>query len=214
MSLPKTPNLDQYCPEESCGIHKSEYPQKCTSVSLSDCPISKEKQQDQTEELPEKRDKPLFDPNEEIEIRENGAIQSKVAAAYELVPPQALDLVAHCLAYGAEVYGEDNWKGLPPSSHLRHALSHIYKFLSGDKHEHHLAHAATRLLMGLEAHVDSLEVDCFYWNPNSKTPHWNRENTYPKGEVAERLANALLQEIGEDLRQEINNAFDEPETTE
>jgi hypothetical protein len=52
------------------------------------------------------------------------------------------------MAHGAEKYGAHNWeKGFPLDSILNHALVHIYRYLSGDRTEDHLGHAAANLLM-------------------------------------------------------------------
>lgn len=52
------------------------------------------------------------------------------------------------MAEGAEKYGEHNWeKGFPMGSILNHAIAHVYAYLSGDRTEDHLGHAATNLLM-------------------------------------------------------------------
>ena len=48
-------------------------------------------------------------------------------------------------------YVEDNWqKGIPIKDCLNHAIDHIYKYLSGDRTEDHLAHAACNLLMSCD----------------------------------------------------------------
>jgi hypothetical protein len=55
------------------------------------------------------------------------------------------------MARGAVRYGEDNWqKGIPIKDCLNHAIDHIYKYLSGDRTEDHLAHAACNLLMSCD----------------------------------------------------------------
>lgn len=59
------------------------------------------------------------------------------------------------MARGADNYGEGNWqKGIPVKDCLNHALAHIYKYLSGDRTEDHLAHAACNMMMAcdLEGH--------------------------------------------------------------
>jgi hypothetical protein len=54
------------------------------------------------------------------------------------------------MAEGAIKYGEHNWqKGMPIGDTLNHALAHVYNFLSGDRSEEHLSHAAANLLMAI-----------------------------------------------------------------
>lgn len=55
------------------------------------------------------------------------------------------------MAEGAKKYGLNNWqKGFPVEDILNHALAHIYKYISGDRTEPHLAHAAANLLMAID----------------------------------------------------------------
>jgi tagatose-1,6-bisphosphate aldolase non-catalytic subunit AgaZ/GatZ len=58
--------------------------------------------------------------------------------------------VAAVLKYGADKYGDNNWRKIPTQDHLNHALAHIFAYLQGDKGDHHLGHAACRTLMALE----------------------------------------------------------------
>ena len=54
---------------------------------------------------------------------------------------------------GAEKYGEQNWRGLPASNCLNHAIAHIFKHIAGDREEDHLGHAAANLLMACDLSV-------------------------------------------------------------
>jgi hypothetical protein len=72
---------------------------------------------------------------------------------YDLVSPIGLREVARACAEGAEKYGDWNWeKGMPVHDLLNHALAHIYNFLSGDRSEPHLGHAAWNLLAAIHSH--------------------------------------------------------------
>lgn len=62
-----------------------------------------------------------------------------------LFPPESILAASVVLARGAEEYGVDNWRKLPLREHLRHALAHVYLWLSGDRSEPHLTHAMLRL---------------------------------------------------------------------
>jgi hypothetical protein len=54
------------------------------------------------------------------------------------------------MSEGAAKYGEHNWqKGFPVADILNHALAHVFKYLSGDRAEDHLGHAAANLLMAI-----------------------------------------------------------------
>ncbi len=86
-----------------------------------------------------------------------GAVRSDTVEAfrYDLVSPIGLREVARACAEGAEKYGDWNWeKGMPVHDLLNHAIAHIYGFLSGDRSEPHLGHAAWNLLAAI--HSDEL----------------------------------------------------------
>jgi hypothetical protein len=84
-----------------------------------------------------------------------GAVRSDTVEAYryDLVSPIGLREVARTCAEGAEKYDDFNWeKGMPVHDLLNHALAHIYGFLSGDRSEPHLGHAAWNLLAAIHSH--------------------------------------------------------------
>lgn len=71
---------------------------------------------------------------------------------YDLVSPIGLREVARACAEGAQKYGDWNWeKGMPVHDLLNHAIAHIYGFLSGDRSEPHLGHAAWNLLAAIHS---------------------------------------------------------------
>ena len=75
----------------------------------------------------------------------SGAVRSSDTkdVRYDLVSPIGLEAVARACAEGAERYGDYNWeKGMPVHDLLNHVLRHINLFLSGDREEDHLGHAA------------------------------------------------------------------------
>ena len=87
----------------------------------------------------------------------SGAVRSSDAEGtrYDLISPIGLAAVAAACAEGAAKYGDYNWeKGMPANDMLNHALRHIYLFLSGDRCEDHLGHAAWNVM----AAIHSLEV--------------------------------------------------------
>lgn len=78
-----------------------------------------------------------------------GAVRSTDAenTRYDLISPVGLRRVAETCAEGAAKYGDYNWeKGMPISDLLNHGLRHLYLYLSGDRSEDHLAHAAWNVL--------------------------------------------------------------------
>ena len=86
-----------------------------------------------------------------------GAVRSDAVEAfrYDLISPIGLREVARTCAEGAEKYGDWNWeRGMPVGDLLNHALAHVYTYLSGDRSEPHLGHAAWNLLAAI--HSDEL----------------------------------------------------------
>lgn len=83
----------------------------------------------------------------EIDQYENGGKRERIRERYDLLPPRAIKLVAIAMAEGAAKYGDHNWKGLPETNIVNHALRHIMEWLGGDRDEPHLSHAAANLLM-------------------------------------------------------------------
>jgi hypothetical protein len=80
---------------------------------------------------------------------DTGAVRSgeRECVRYDLITPIGLRRLAETYDEGSKKYSDYNWeKGMPISDLLNHAVAHIYAFLSGDKTEDHLAHAAWNLL--------------------------------------------------------------------
>jgi len=72
---------------------------------------------------------------------------------YDLVSPIGLREVARACSEGAQKYSDWNWeKGMPVNDLLNHAIAHVYQFLSGDRSEPHLGHAAWNLLAAIHSH--------------------------------------------------------------
>jgi hypothetical protein len=83
-----------------------------------------------------------------------GAVRSSDAEAtrYDLISPIGLEAVARTCAEGAAKYGDWNWEaGMPVTDLLNHALRHVYLYLSGDRSEDHLPHAAWGLLAAIHS---------------------------------------------------------------
>ena len=80
-----------------------------------------------------------------------GAKQSELRYRCDLLPAKATLAVAAVLHHGEVKYGKDNWRGIPQSDHINHAMTHYLAWLAGDKSDDHLGHAACRALMAIEA---------------------------------------------------------------
>lgn len=80
---------------------------------------------------------------------DTGAVRSSDCedARYDMISPIGLRALAQTYAEGAKKFGPFNWEnGMPATDMLNHALTHIYNFLSGDRSEDHLGHAAWNVL--------------------------------------------------------------------
>jgi len=70
-----------------------------------------------------------------------------------LLPPKALLEVAKVLTFGAEKYGEENWREV---ADLRHSFSHLDgEKLDQETNYSHLAHAICCLLFKLELELEN-----------------------------------------------------------
>jgi hypothetical protein len=88
---------------------------------------------------------------------ETGAVRSadRDTERWDLMSPIGLKALARTYAEGAAKRGAANWEnGMPVTDLLNHAIGHIYDFLSGDRSEDHLGHAAWNVLGA----IHSLEV--------------------------------------------------------
>lgn len=67
---------------------------------------------------------------------DGGGQRSNSPYAFDQLPPRAMFKLARRFAFGMEKgYERDNWKKLPMSSFLTHALQHIFAFMIGDMQE-------------------------------------------------------------------------------
>lgn len=94
--------------------------------------------------------------NKPIDTNTTGGRQSRLERRFDLIPPTVLQRLAHVLWYGAQRYGEDNWKGISRDDNLNHAVDHIYEFWAGDTSEDHIGHALTRLVFAV--YVDEFGI--------------------------------------------------------
>lgn len=85
---------------------------------------------------------------------DTGAVRSTDAnnERWDLVSPIGLRRVAETSAEGAKKYSDFNWeRGMPIGDLLNHAIRHQYLYLSGDRSEDHLAHAAWGLFAAMHS---------------------------------------------------------------
>lgn len=93
-------------------------------------------------------------PQDDLHRFETGAVRSTDAdkTRYDLVSPIGLRRLAETCHEGAAKYSDFNWeKGMDIPNLLNHALRHLYIFLSGDRSEDHLAHAAWNLFAAMHS---------------------------------------------------------------
>jgi Domain of unknown function (DUF5664) len=79
-----------------------------------------------------------------------GGKQSKLAFRSDVLPPAAIVRTALVLTDGAARYGKDNWRKIPQTDHLNHAMAHLFAHFGGDTSDDHLSHAACRILFAME----------------------------------------------------------------
>ena len=98
-----------------------------------------------------------IDRNTSIVIDTDGSKNSPTEYRFDLIPPLALFSIAENLMKGAAKYGEHNWEKAGAEGiekNINKATIHLYAFLSGDRSDDHLCHAATRLMFALKFFID------------------------------------------------------------
>lgn len=85
-----------------------------------------------------------------------------------LLSPKGIEAEAEAMTYGAEKYGDYNWRnGIKVSRYLSAALRHIFAVLRGEFFDpesglHHLGHAKANLGMALQTLEDRPELNDLY----------------------------------------------------
>jgi hypothetical protein len=92
---------------------------------------------------------PGVSPDKDTVVNDKGAKQSKIDCLWTDFPPEVLVKLAQTSKQGATKYGLDNWRDIPQSDHINHALTHVFMHLTGDTSEAHLLHATCRLIFAL-----------------------------------------------------------------
>jgi hypothetical protein len=88
-------------------------------------------------------------PQESLARFATGAVRGMDADGerWDLITPIGLRRLAETCAEGARKYGDRNWeRRIPASVMLNRAIRHVYLYLSGDRGEDHLSHAAWNIL--------------------------------------------------------------------
>jgi len=120
---------------------------------------------------------------------DTGAVRSADCdnVRYDLITPIGLRALARTYAEGAAKFGASNWEnGMPVTDLLNHAIAHIYNFLSGDRTEDHLGHAAWNILGAIhsyelwpELNAASLRGENCTAPANAQTPTPAKQTTAP-----------------------------------
>ena len=71
--------------------------------------------------------------------------ESKAVSRSSTVPSEPALRIAEVTAFGKEKYGLNNWRLIPYTDHLDHAITHLWQWQAGDTSDDHLGHALTRL---------------------------------------------------------------------
>lgn len=95
--------------------------------------------------------------NPEIVTNERGGKQSKLDAKWTDFDPKTLQRMARRSALGFKKYGAGNWRKIPASEHIDHALEHVMEHLTGNREEDHLAGAVCRLLFTMSVEGSEAE---------------------------------------------------------
>jgi hypothetical protein len=94
----------------------------------------------------------------EVEVNASGGAQSKLEGRYDMIPGNALHVLAKVFAFGARKYARNNWKRIPYEDHINHAMAHLASLMNDERDEgdeDHLAHAFCRLAMAVSQREDT-----------------------------------------------------------
>ena len=103
-------------------------------------------------------------------------MKTVLEARYDLIPHEGIKDVAETCREGALRYSDFNWeKGMPAHDLINHAIRHVYAYLSGDRSEDHLPHAAWGLLAAIHSeqlwpHLNEGTLR----GPGCEAPGWER----------------------------------------
>ena len=93
--------------------------------------------------------------NNQVHPKAEGVKHDSGKPRMELLPPEALEDIAKVFSFGANKYGDYNWRGGIKTTRLVGAiLRHIFSYLSGETNDPesglpHIAHAGCGVMMVL-----------------------------------------------------------------
>ena len=95
-----------------------------------------------------------------IETTKDGGKQHHRPYRMQAIPAKAILEVGKVRdkAYHEHGYPDDNYKGIDIKENVGRAIMHLYAWLSGDRSNDHLSHAATRALFALEQELESIQA--------------------------------------------------------
>lgn len=111
-----------------------------------------------------------LDDNQKIKVNDNGGKEHERPFRSQALFFKAL-LAISGVRYDAVVnkgYEDDNYKKIDKYQHLGRCLTHLFAYMSGDKSNDHLSHAATRLLMALEMDLDEQDEEIKFAEENKQ----------------------------------------------
>ena len=102
-----------------------------------------------------------LDNNTAPTVNEKGGKQHHRPYRMQAIPPKAILEVGKVRYIGHEQLGyeDDNYKKIDKEDHIGRALTHLFAYLSGDRSNEHLSHAACRILFALEMDIEDQEYD-------------------------------------------------------
>ena len=133
-----------YFDEEKFAVFREEFLAYLNSTLIS-------QEADTTTDAVAQGSAPSFN-DEDKHVNAVGGTQTRLPVRCDLLPPESILRVSAVLAEGAKKYGANNWKLIDTNDHINHALTHLFRHLSGDRTEPHLSHAVCRCLFADWAH--------------------------------------------------------------
>ena len=96
-----------------------------------------------------------------IHTNDQGGRQHARQYRMQAIPTKAILEVGKVryIGFNELKYEDENYKLIQKEEHIGRALTHLFAYLSGDRSNEHLSHAATRILFALEMEIEDQEYD-------------------------------------------------------